>query len=65
MQTKTNTVLHGLPEKVLFCKSCVMSNQRPNSVVEFKNTGKNKLRKRRNGDINHHRNQETEKKTKK
>ncbi len=27
---------HGLPEKVIFCKSCVMSNQRPASSVEFK-----------------------------
>ena len=35
-----NKVLHGLPEQVIFCKKCVMSNQRPNSVVEFKNTGK-------------------------
>ena len=34
--------LHGLPENVVFCKLCVMSNQRPNSVVEFKNTGKKK-----------------------
>ena len=28
-------VLHGLPEKVLFCKRCVMSNQRPASTPEF------------------------------
>jgi N-acetyl sugar amidotransferase len=27
----------GLPEKVLFCKKCVISNQRPSSSVEFKN----------------------------
>lgn len=26
----------GLPEKVIFCKRCVISNQRPNSTVEFK-----------------------------
>lgn len=26
----------GLPEQVIFCKSCVISNQRPNSTVEFK-----------------------------
>ncbi len=30
--------LHGLPEEVVFCKKCVMSNQRPNSVPEFKHT---------------------------
>lgn len=27
----------GLPEQVIFCKRCVISNQRPNSTVEFKN----------------------------
>lgn len=26
----------GLPEQVIFCKSCVISNQRPSSTVEFK-----------------------------
>lgn len=26
----------GLPEEVVFCKCCVISNQRPNSTVEFK-----------------------------
>jgi len=29
---------YGLPEKVMFCKRCVMSNQRPSSAVEFKHT---------------------------
>lgn len=33
METK-----YGLPEKVIFCKRCVMSNQRPASAVEFKHT---------------------------
>lgn len=32
-----NFSLFNLPEKVEFCSSCVISNQRPNSVVEFKN----------------------------
>ena len=27
---------YGLPKKVIFCKSCVISNQRPSSSVEFK-----------------------------
>jgi len=27
----------GLPRKVEFCKSCVISNQRPNSTIEMKN----------------------------
>jgi N-acetyl sugar amidotransferase len=29
-------VKYGLPEKVIFCKKCVISNQRPASSVEFK-----------------------------
>ena len=28
--------LFGLPEKVIFCKHCVISNQRPSSTIEFK-----------------------------
>jgi len=28
---------YGLPRDVKFCKKCVISNQRPNSTVEFKN----------------------------
>ena len=27
---------YGLPEKVVFCKKCVISNQRPSSAIEFK-----------------------------
>lgn len=30
-------VKYGLPGKVQFCKKCIISNQRPSSVVEFKN----------------------------
>ncbi len=30
--------LYGLPDKVRFCRKCVISNQRPNSAVEFKHT---------------------------
>ena len=33
---------YGLPEEVKFCKRCVISNQRPSSVVEFKNRGTEK-----------------------
>ena len=29
---------YGLPEKVAFCRSCVISNQRPNSAVEYAHT---------------------------
>lgn len=34
----SETPYFGLPSKVLFCKHCVISNQRPNSAVEFKHT---------------------------
>ena len=30
--------LYGLPREVEFCNTCVISNQRPNSSVEFRNT---------------------------
>lgn len=33
--TEKKQVLHGLPEQVIFCKRCVMSNQRPSTSVEF------------------------------
>ena len=29
---------YGLPQKVQFCKECVMSNQKPNSCYEFEHT---------------------------
>lgn len=35
---------YGLPEKVIFCNRCVMSNQRPASSIEFKHTVKQKHR---------------------
>ena len=28
---------YGLPQEVKYCRLCVISNQRPSSVVEFKN----------------------------
>jgi N-acetyl sugar amidotransferase len=31
---------YGLPEEVEFCKSCVISNQRPNSAIEYKHQAK-------------------------
>jgi N-acetyl sugar amidotransferase len=33
---------YGLPESVRFCKKCVISNQRPNSAVEFQHTSESK-----------------------
>ena len=35
---------YGLPNEVKFCKKCVISNQRPNSTVEF-NTEKGERKK--------------------
>ena len=35
---KNIKTLYGLPEKVIFCKTCTLSNQRPHSVSEFKHT---------------------------
>ena len=34
---KDKVAYYGLPKEVKFCKECVISNQRPNSTVEFKN----------------------------
>lgn len=39
---KKNYSLYGLPEKVEFCTRCTISNQRPRSVVEFKNKNNQK-----------------------
>ena len=33
---KKNFSLFGLPEQVVFCKTCVVSNQRPSHTTEFK-----------------------------
>ena len=37
-KNKNIKVKFGLPPNVEFCKSCVISNQRPSSTVEFYNT---------------------------
>lgn len=42
-RTKLKTK-YGLPERVIFCSKCVMSNQRPSSTVEFKHTPDRKCR---------------------
>ncbi len=39
-----NEAFYGLPKEVRFCKSCVISNQKPTSTVEFKNDGKKSKR---------------------
>ena len=33
---------YGLPSRVIFCKKTLLSNQRPNSTIEFKHTIKSK-----------------------
>jgi len=33
---------YGLPQEVKFCKSCVISNQRPNSAIEYSHTKQSK-----------------------
>ena len=38
----TREVKYGLPADVKFCKRCVISNQRPNSAVEFTHTNASK-----------------------
>lgn len=40
--TKKLATKYGLPEKVIFCNRCVMSNQRPASTAEFKHTKNSK-----------------------
>ena len=34
--------LFGLPSKVIFCKKTLISNQRPNSAIEFQHNIKSK-----------------------
>ena len=36
--TDPSSTKYGLPERVVFCNRCVMSNQRPASLPEFKHT---------------------------
>lgn len=38
-ESESLEVKYGLPPEVRFCTRCVISNQRPSSVVEFRNTG--------------------------
>lgn len=38
VNTEPLTAYYGLPERVVFCRRCVMSNQRPSSYPEFRHT---------------------------
>ena len=40
--SKQPQAFYGLPQEVLYCKKCVISNQRPNSAVEYKHTKESK-----------------------
>ena len=47
-----NKAYYGLPQKVIFCKKSLISNQRPNSSIEFQhsiNSKKKTLRIDSNG----------------
>ena len=37
-------VFYGLPKEVKYCRKCVISNQRPNSTVEYNHTNESKKR---------------------
>lgn len=39
---KALEVKYGLPQEVKFCKKCVISNQRPNSTIEYAHTRESK-----------------------
>ncbi len=41
-QANNPEAYYGLPTDISFCKRCVISNQRPNSTVEFKHTAVSK-----------------------
>ena len=38
----SHDVYYGLPDEVRFCKLCVISNQRPSSTIEFRNSSNQK-----------------------
>ncbi|MFM7606292.1 MAG: N-acetyl sugar amidotransferase, partial [Prosthecobacter sp.] len=40
--SETLETYYGLPAEVKFCSQCVISNQRPNSAVEYEHTSKTK-----------------------
>lgn len=42
MSNSNEIAYYGLPQEVRFCTRCVISNQRPSSVIEFKNQASDK-----------------------
>ena len=43
----SSDVFYGLPQKIAYCKKCVISNQRPNSAVEYNHTKSTKKTRQR------------------
>jgi N-acetyl sugar amidotransferase len=41
-EKNNSSAFYGLPKEVKFCKKCIISNQRPNSAVEYKHTKQTK-----------------------
>jgi len=39
---RDSKALYGLPKETIFCKKCVISNQRPNSAIEYNHTQESK-----------------------
>ena len=39
---KTDIAKYGLPNDIKYCSKCVISNQRPNTTIEFKHTAESK-----------------------
>ena len=39
---RTLEAKYGLPNEIKFCRKCVVSNQRPNSAIEFQHTSETK-----------------------
>ena len=37
-ENQNTKALYGLPAPVVYCTRCVISNQRPNSTIEFRNS---------------------------
>ena len=51
-EKKNNETFYGLPNEIKFCKKCVISNQRPNSAIEYdhkRDTKKNTIHFDENG----------------
>ena len=41
-KTRSDITKYGLPKNIKYCKKCVISNQRPNTAIEFQHTEESK-----------------------